>query len=1559
MGKDESHPTEPAREDFPTLSRSGGASGSREQGRNETTGKGYRIIEKIGEGGMGTVWQAEQRSTNRMVAVKMMSQGVLGSQVAKSRFKREIQLAARLDHPNIAQVYSAGTTKTGQPYFIMEYVAGPTLTQYCDENKLSVKERLRLFLLVCDAIQYAHQKGIIHRDIKPSNIIVWCEEQDPIPKIIDFGLAKALDYPIARQPKITEQRQLLGTPEYMSPEQASMATEDIDTRSDIYSLGVVLYELLLGVLPFDSDAFRSGGMDRVRHIICDEEPKTPSARLNSLSQDTSMVLAQQRRSDVRSLLRVLHGDLDCITIKAMEKEQNHRYQTVQALADDIRRHLADEPIDAAPPTVLYRLRKFSRRRRATLMSVAAILITVVTSGAIGLYMYMGKAHAEADLIVKMEEADASARTAEGAMQVAEEQEHRRKYDNARALYDLGRSGEALRAVELLTTSPYVGRQACLLKAQLSDPNVAAELLQSLTEAEDAIAGLAHLLLAQICLDSRSGNDQADQELELKAQKHLEVGETLLPRSAHAFLSRAMVASTIRERLEWLDKAVELDHRHYESYRARAVTYRLLRDYRSMDIDAVKMTSLRPQEPLGYQLAAMAFLESSALDHAIGYCTDAIRLDPDNPDLYNLRYQIHMRVRNYRKALADARRSASLLHNYPNYFSIFSAHVALEEFEQAKDLYNKVFARNQSAKTFFNYWATKYVFEVLSRSDSLGLPKGDANEPAFWIMHRAAEYFHNLSTKAKPIGVIGFKAVWAPDGTRLAYSRGVSGCNALEVYHLLSGKTQVLTVPGKDPAWSPDGRYIAFVRERMFQSLSSVADADVVRSMDADRETVWIIKADGTGQSRYIARGGMPSWSQDSKRLYFESRPPKNLCSIAIEPEGAHVRLVAPCASYYPVVSPDEKYVAYSEHFRDGRCELVVRDLHDPKVEVARWRAPYRERGLIIQWGPTSQEVSVGGFDGSDLGLWVYHLDTQAAFQVLDGPATSGAWFSDGSKLAFDLRLDGVFLGIWVAELKSGLSTCEALKPVRTMEEHYASLFHQYRAAMLAGAVDRSLTNQSIKLYTNFWLAALARYREGAYKDAYDAVTKADILHRGLYQESHAAFVAYQAMTLHLLGRLPEAKTTRDQLHGLLRTGKYWESWTTEFATETLLMAEHLLAEPDRRLSLLWKHAGAGKLSEACKVLEQIRSDLSDQRRDDAQAAAEVLTILWRKQALEHRRESRHAEVIRYYQGILRIDPNDIQTRKSLAWLLATCLESQFRDALDAVTHASRACELVDWKDPDCVDTLAAAYAATGDFESAIKWQQQAIDLLPPSKDPELLAGFQERLQLYRNGEMYRGPSLSPRQLVACWTFDTIEGEQVLDSSGNELHGRLHGDAHIERDSIRESVLSLDGDDDWIDCGDDARFSITIAITLVAWIKTDGLCESHQAIITKGDTAWRLQGTGEMDGLAFTCTGLRVEGDQYGGIGVRVDIEDGKWHHIAGVYDGQSVRLFVDGEKMGSAQASGRIRTNHHRVLIGGNSEYPGREWKGLIDDVRIYNYALSEDDIKTLYLETRRPVASE
>jgi len=359
----------------------------------------YRILRKLAEGGMGEVFEAEQvEPIRRRVALKIIKWGMDTKEVV-ARFESERQALALMDHPHIARVYDADATSEGRPYFVMELVKGVPITEFCDTHRLTTPERLELFTRICSGVQHAHRKGVIHRDVKPSNVLVSMVDGRPVPKIIDFGVAKATSQRLTERTVFTEFGQWIGTPEYMSPEQAEMTELDVDTRTDVYSLGVVLYELLAGAQPFDSKELRDSGFEAMRRTIREQDPKRPSTRVSTLGEGRETV-AERRRTDPTTLVRLLRGDLDWITMKALEKDRTRRYDSPAEMAADIERHLRNEPVLASPPSTAYRVRKFVRRNRVAVVAGSMVVVALLI-GIIGTTIGLMKARRQAESAQKV------------------------------------------------------------------------------------------------------------------------------------------------------------------------------------------------------------------------------------------------------------------------------------------------------------------------------------------------------------------------------------------------------------------------------------------------------------------------------------------------------------------------------------------------------------------------------------------------------------------------------------------------------------------------------------------------------------------------------------------------------------------------------------------------------------------------------------------------------------------------------------------------------------------------------------------------------------------------------------------------------------------------------------------------------------------------------------------------------------------------------------------------------------------------------------------------------
>jgi len=998
----------------------------------------YKLLSVLGEGGMGVVYLAEQQHPfKRQVALKIIKPG-MDSRAVIARFEAEQQALALLEHPHIARIHDAGLTQSARPYFVMEYVKGTPVTEYCDAHKLTVEDRLYLFLHVCEAIQYAHQKGIIHRDIKPSNILVTDKDGEAVPKVIDFGVARALSLPLSGRTFQTEQGQFVGTPEYMSPEQVDPENQDIDTRTDVYSLGLVLYELLVGVLPFDSRTFRQGGAERIRKIICEQEPATPSTRLSRSSIEQAIALAQKRRSDIQTLRRKLRRDLDWITLKALEKERTRRYTTVDALARDVHNYLSLEPVSAAPPATVYRAGKFIRRHR----SILAIF------GMAALILFAGV------LIAIM-----SFRATAGRF-YAESLEHQNILAEAHSLAGNNRYEQAQAIITPLLSSPQVKRQAKLLQARIflaqNRVEEAAAELEGLLDKQDDIAGQAHFLLANIYYDEDPWSPEKTKQYQSKRQYHIKQAERLIAAADYSFL-QARASYDVRKRLEHLNNALKTDMGHYDSLRERAYIHFAQEDYSTMSEDASQMIVLRSGDSTGYLLRAIARREQGRLNEAISDLNEAIILAPDDSILYEQRSGTYVRMDRYDLALADAQRAAQLDPDNLHYSGIaFVLKIACGQYEQARQQYEQLLSGpgadleyspfmpsmgHWNMRDFFTFIAEGYTFWILARQPSWQpLPEQFRCAP-YRAMLEAKEFYDYLNQRAECIIIEGFSPNWSPDGTKIAYSTGTHWASAVAIFNVKTGKTEILTAPGKDPQWSPDGRTIAFVRDRQSIPMNTVALIGHIPTTERRRtegplpttEEVWLIDIT-SGRLRRIAEGSGPAWSADSKKIYYHSGGA--LFSVAVQGDYLIPEIIFEPSGFYSLISPDGRYAAEA-NFR----WLRVRDMRNGK-EVSQWLAPpFPATGLVLNWSPDSNELSIGGYPTCRMGLWVLDIQTGEARRMLNGHFLSAAWSPDRSRMA--IVTGPPHIEIWLAEIDPNQSTAEALGDGATVEQHCRELIEYY------------------------------------------------------------------------------------------------------------------------------------------------------------------------------------------------------------------------------------------------------------------------------------------------------------------------------------------------------------------------------------------------------------------------------------------------------------------------------------------------------------------------------------
>ncbi len=665
----------------------------------------YKLLEQIGEGGMGVVYMAEQLApVRRKVALKIIKPGMDSRQVV-GRFEAERQALAMMDHPHIASVLDGGETDGGRPYFVMELVCGMPITKYCDDAHLSTRDRLQLMCTVCRAIQHAHLKGIIHRDLKPSNVLVTLHDGRPVAKVIDFGVAKAVGAQLTEKTLFTAFAQMIGTPLYMSPEQAEMSGLDVDTRSDVYSLGVLAYELLTGHTPFGKEALHEAGLDSLRRKIREQEPLCPSRLIGTLSAAESSTVSQRRGLDQRQLTYELRGELDWIVMKALEVDRNRRYQSAGDFAADIERYLNDEPVEASPPSTLYRLRKLVRRHRAACTTAALVALSLLIGAAVSLWQAAeatrareladkraaNESAARAEAVSERQRAEANHLTARQAVSQMLKQVADERLSEVRELKDLRR--ELLEdAVDfytkLIESSPrdaqaYAERAevACLLrghKAPIDDYEKAAVL--------DPGNAAYHEALADIY--SRGSGMTPHR---IKALQHAQRAIEIDPDRLMAYWYEASALGQLGR----IEEAREAFHRFHELSLPTSDTYVRLADglWDIGDREPALKYARKAVEmaPLSFdahgRLSSLLF-QSGDVDGAFRESTEAIRLRSYRlsrwgSSAYSVRGAILVRQGRYAESLDDLNRAIEL---EPWWFAPYrergTAYFHLHEYDKA-------------------------------------------------------------------------------------------------------------------------------------------------------------------------------------------------------------------------------------------------------------------------------------------------------------------------------------------------------------------------------------------------------------------------------------------------------------------------------------------------------------------------------------------------------------------------------------------------------------------------------------------------------------------------------------------------------------------------------------------------------------------------------------------------------------------------------------------------------------------------------------------------------------
>jgi WD40 repeat protein/serine/threonine protein kinase len=1359
------------------------------EGPGTTIGR-YKLLELIGEGGMGLVYLAEQQEPiRRRAALKIVKLGMDTKQVI-ARFEAEKQMLALLDHPNIARVYDAGTTEAGRPYFVMEYVKGQSITEYCDQHKSSIEDRLKLFRQVCEGVQYAHQKGIIHRDIKPSNILVTVEGDRAVPKIIDFGIAKAVTQQFAEGTLFTQQGQLLGTPEYMSPEQTDLAIQDIDTRLDIYSLGVVLYQLLAGVLPFGRESFEKGGFAEIQRVIQEVDPPNPSTALTNLGEEAKKI-AERRRTQVVPLARRLHRELEWIPLKAMRKERVRRYRSASELADDIQNYLNGNPLIAGPETAIYRVKKFVRRHAGSVATVILVAAAIILGLVISSAMYFRSERALKREATARGQAEKAEKVAQEQKRIAEtkaEDLRRAMYVNNIQLADIKyREGNIRRVRELL--------DSCQIDLRGWEWNrlnyVSDQSLMTLRGHRGWVDCVATSPDGR-CIASGGQEDHTINIWDIITGKRL-----LTIPEAHEGRVRCISFSPDGNRI-----------------------------ISGGDDNTIKVWDVQTA-------SGIMTLRGSATIWDAQFSPDGKLIC--SGDRYGTIIVWNAKTGERLKTLTGHKGEVRSLAFSPDGKRIISGSwdktIKVWDIESGAEVITisghqegvLAIALSPDGKRVVSGAHYIKVWDILTGKELFSIPEaheGEGGGPG--IVYSVAFSPDNRTicsggwdqkirvwdagTGEKLRTLLGHEGwvlsvAFTPDGKQIVSSGGGDG--TVKVWDVTVGH-ELTQLSGHQSsvsgiAFSPDGgRLVSGSQDGMVKiwDTRSCSEAMTLRNR---QEEFYIYHVAFSPDGRYVASGGCAHtfkiWdaATGADTMTFHGHE-SSIDGVAFSPDGKHIASASRDKTIKVWdVSSGKELVTLKGHDSGVICvafspdgRFIVSGSLDPNIRVWEWQTGRESlllrghsKGIILSvaFSPDGKRIASACQEDSTARVWDAITGAEIMTLKHADVVISAAFSPDGKRIVSGGRDKAA--RVWDATTGAELLTLPAQSGVTI------AAFSPDGNTIAAGTFD-----ESVVLWESVLPASIReRYNGAIAKKIVDELYQKHSYYYEVIDKLQADKtldepVRKLALQIANSRKCEDAEKLVDELYK--KHGSYYEVLEK-------LQADRVLDEPIRKLALEIANSKKGKDAE--KLMKEIGEEvfgMFGSPGGDPNAYRAALEKVEKASLMDPNNPmllftlgilqdfaGRYEDSIKTFAKVHGLEPGapamlgplseaqyhegkyedalktltqelEISRRvlgeehdltlyalNQLAMMQATCPAAEVRNGAEAVKNATRVCELTEWKKAQYVDTLAAAYAETGDFESAVKWQKKAISLLTEEDPAEWPAEFQERLKLYESGKPYR------------------------------------------------------------------------------------------------------------------------------------------------------------------------------------------------------------------------------